>query len=571
MNKSASKMSSAALNGADVLLNQLANQGVDCMFASPIAVMAPIWEALARRSEGDGPRYFRCRHELLAVSLASGYYKATGRSQIVFLPSSLGVQNGAMGLHTAFQERIPMTILSPDTLSYGEDPDADPGPEWPSLLVDLVGPARNAEAVVKWTKRARTSSELVHELRRACFIAQSIPLGPTLLEIPTDLLMQTGHPDIPAWVAPAPLIATPAQIEEVAGILSGADNPLIITEHGGRTDNERAALVAIAEALSAPVFEFIIPAYHNFPRAHPLYGAGPVEAVLGDADAVLLVGCNAPWHPPQQALRSGSAVIQMEEDPFRPRAAYWGYPTTHAVAGSLAPNLQALASSLTGRTTPRPAKVAQWTKYGAAIRARGQEKAEEARAKAIDYVPAADLFSTLQDALPDDAICVDEIVAQVPQMIQFLYSSKPFTQFRGWGGGLGMSLGVALGAKLAQPQKTVVVIIGDGAWHYNPVPAALGFSQEYGLPLLIVLCNNEQYASQTWNVLRYYPESVAVRDHNFVGDVIAPTPNYAKIVEAYGGAGERVQRLDALAPALQRALQTVASGHTFLLDVMVRP
>jgi acetolactate synthase-1/2/3 large subunit len=564
-------MNSTPVNGADVLLHQLADQGVECMFASPIAVMAPLWEALARRSQEGLPRYFRCRHELLAVSLASGYYKATGRSQIVFLPSSLGVLNGAMGLHTALQERIPMTILSPDTLSYGEDPATDPGPEWPSLLVDLVGPARNAEAVVKWTKRARTPSEMVHELRRACFIAQSIPLGPTLLEIPVDLLMNAGHPELPTWVAPAPLLAAPAQFEEVARILIGAENPLIITEHGGRTEEERAALVAIAEALSAPVFEFMMPAYHNFPRSHPLCGAGPVEAVLGDADAVLLVGCNAPWHPPQQPLRTGCAVIQMEEDPFRPRAAYWGYPTTHAVAGSLAPNLQALANTLIGRTTPRPAKVAQWLNHGAAIRAQGQEKAEQARAEAKDFVPAADLFSALHDALPEDTICVDEIVAQVPQMIQFLYSSKPFTQFRGWGGGLGMGLGIALGAKLAQPQNMVVAIIGDGAWHYNPVPAALGFGQEYGLPLLIVLCNNEQYASQTWNVLHFYPESIAVREQNFVGDVIAPTPNYAKIVEAYGGAGERVQHLDALAPALERALQTVDSGHTFLLDVLVKP
>ena len=564
-------MNSPVGNGADVLLDQLADQGVDCMFASPIAVMAPLWEALARRNETEGPRYFRCRHELLAVSLASGYYKATGRSQVVFLPSSLGVQNGAMGLHTALQERIPMTILSPDTLSYGEDPATDPGREWPSLLVDLVGPARNAEAVVKWTKRARTPSELVHELRRACFFAQSIPLGPTLLEIPVDLLMIPGHPESPTWFAPAPLIEAPAQIEEVAVIMSNADNPLIITEHGGRSDEERAALVAIAEALSAPVFEFMMPAYHNFPRTHPLYGAGPVEAVLGDADAILLVGCNAPWHPPQQTLKTGCAVIQMEEDPLRPRAAYWGYPTTHAIGGSLAPNLQALASALAGRTTPQPAKVAQWGDYSAAIRARGQELAAQARDKAIDYVPAADLFSALHDALPEDAICVDEIVAQVPQLIQFLYKNKPFTQLRGWGGGLGMGLGIALGAKLAHPQKPVVAIVGDGAWHYNPVPAALGFAQEYGLPLLIVLCNNEQYASQTWNVVHFYPESVAVREHNFVGDIIAPTPDYCKIVEAYGGAGERVHCLNDLYPALERALEAIASGRTFLLDVIVKP
>ena len=72
-------------NGAEVLLEQLECQGVDCIFASPIAVMAPMWEALARRGNEMELRYFRCRHELLAVSLASGYYKATGRSQIVFL------------------------------------------------------------------------------------------------------------------------------------------------------------------------------------------------------------------------------------------------------------------------------------------------------------------------------------------------------------------------------------------------------------------------------------------------------------------------------------------------------
>jgi acetolactate synthase I/II/III large subunit len=185
-------------------LEQLESQGVNCIFASPIAVMAPIWEALARREDDLKLRYFRCRHELLAVSLASGYYKASGRSQIVFLPTSLGVQNGSMGLHTALQERTPMTVLSPDTLTYGEDPAADPGPEWPSLLVDLVGPARNAEAVVKWTKRARTPSELVHELRRACHVAESGPPGPTLLEIPFDLLVGDGYGDIPTWVSPHP-------------------------------------------------------------------------------------------------------------------------------------------------------------------------------------------------------------------------------------------------------------------------------------------------------------------------------------------------------------------------------
>jgi acetolactate synthase I/II/III large subunit len=561
----------SAKNGAEVLLQQLESQGVECIFASPIAVMAPVWEALARRGSDMTLRYFRCRHELLAVSLASGYYKSTGRSQIVFLPTSLGVQNGSMGLGTALQERTPMTVLSPDTLSYGEDPNADPGAEWPSLLTDHPGPARNGETVVKWSKRARTPSELVHELRRAHFIAESGPPGPTLLEIPFELLIGDGYPDVPAWVPPAPVAATSEHIDRAAQVLADAANPVIITEHGGRTDDDRGALISIAEALSAPVFEFWIPAYHNFPRSHPLYGAGPVEAVLGDADAVLLAGCNGPWHPPHTALRPGCEVVHVEQDPLRPRAAYWGYATTHTVPGNLSINLAALATNLQARSAARPEAIERWARYTQGVRAKGIEEAHQSSAQATDFVPAAELFGALHDALPDDAICVDEIIAQVPQMIQFLYQRKPLSQYRGFAGGLGTGLGTALGVKLARPQQVVVCILGDGAWHYNPAPAALGFAQEYGVPLLIVLCNNRAYASQIFNVLKYYPDGAAVREDNFVGNVIQPTPDYVKQAEAYGGAGERVQKSDELRPALQRALEAVSSGQTFLLDVIVNP
>ncbi|MBB5167611.1 thiamine pyrophosphate-dependent acetolactate synthase large subunit-like protein [Mycobacterium sp. AZCC_0083] len=117
----------------------------------------------------------------------------------------------------------------------------------------------------------------------------------------------------------------------------------------------------------------------------------------------------------------------------------------------------------------------------------------------------------------------------------------------------------------------VVNIIGDGAWHYSPTPAALGFSQEYGVPLLIVLCNNRQYASQTWNVLKYFPDGAAVTTQNIAGDLIEPAPDYVKQAEAYGGRGQRVQTLSELTPALQRAVDVVASGRTFLLDVAVNP
>jgi acetolactate synthase-1/2/3 large subunit len=156
-------------------------------------------------------------------------------------------------------------------------------------------------------------------------------------------------------------------------------------------------------------------------------------------------------------------------------------------------------------------------------------------------------------------------------MIQFLFESKPIEQYRGWVGALGTGLGTALGAKLARPERTVVCILGDGALHYNPVPAAFGFAQEHGVPILVVVCDNRQYASQTWNVQKYFPEGTAVRTGQFIGNVIAPTPDYARLVEAYGGAGERVARPAELGPAIDRALAALAAGRSALLDVLVEP
>ena len=117
----------------------------------------------------------------------------------------------------------------------------------------------------------------------------------------------------------------------------------------------------------------------------------------------------------------------------------------------------------------------------------------------------------------------------------------------------------------------MVAVLGDGALHYNPVPAAFGFAQEHALPILAVVCDNRGYFSQTWNVLKYFPDGAAVRTGQFFGNVITPTPDYAKLVEAYGGAGERVTTAVDLDSAIQRALATLAAGRPSLLDVFVEP
>jgi acetolactate synthase-1/2/3 large subunit len=564
---------SDTLNGAEAILEFLKIQGTDFIFCSPIAVWAPLWEALAKRQERgepDSPRYVNCRHEMLAVGLASGFYKSTGRPQVVLLPTGLGVLHGSMAIRSALQERIPMVILSPDTVTYGTEPALDPGMEWPSLLVDLAGPVRDAEVCVKWAKEVKTAGDLVADLRRACYFAETVPRGPTLLGIPFEILMSpvpfARQPKLTAY----PVVAPPEQLGLVAEILAQSNNPVIITEHAGHTSEDVGTLVKLAELIAAPVFEFWMPSFENFPRAHPLHGSGPVEAVLPEADCVVVAGANAPWHPPLIELKEGCKVIVFEEDPLRPRAPYWGYRTDYCIAGDVGMNLSQLYSQVKERLTSTPTGRAEyWNQYN---RRNSEQARQQAAATGTEgVVPAAALFEVLQQTLPTGSAIVDEIVAQTGIMVQTLFQSKSFKQYRGWAGALGTGLPTALGVKLAEPDNVVVCVIGDGAFSYNPIPACFGLAQQYKLPILIVICNNQGYTSQAWNVQKYFPEGAAVRTDNYYGRVIEPTPDYWKLAAAFGGYGERVGASEALAPAVRRALAAITGGQFAVLDVLVTP
>jgi acetolactate synthase-1/2/3 large subunit len=186
-------------------------------------------------------------------------------------------------------------------------------------------------------------------------------------------------------------------------------------------------------------------------------------------------------------------------------------------------------------------------------------------------VPAAALFQALQQTLPAETAVIDEIVAQTPFMLQTLFQAKPFKHYRGWAGALGTGIPTALGVKLAAPNNVVVCVIGDGAFSYNPAQACFGLAQQYRLPVLIVICNNQGYASQAWNIEKYFPQGAAVRTQNFYGKVIEPTPDYWKLAAAFDGYGERVRAPDTLPRAIQRALAAVADGHFAVLDVLVEP
>ncbi len=567
-------MTETTVNGAEALLELFRTQGADYIFCSPIAAWAPLWEALAKRkatSNVETPQYLNCRHEILAVGLAAGYYKATGRTQAVLLPTGLGVLHGAMALRSAYHEHIPMVIVSPDTLTHGAVPELDPGPEWPTLLVDLAGPVRNSETVTKWAKEVKTGTDLAADIRRAWYFAESVPRGPTLVGVPFDILMnhiaapQAAKTKAPAVVAPLDSLC------EVAMLLKQSRAPLIVTEHAARTTEDQTALVSIAECIGAPVFEYWMPLYANFPRAHALYATDPIEMHLKDADCILIAGAHGPWHPQETPLPEGCKVIQMEEDPLRPRAPYWNFRTDCCIAGDIGSNLRQLATLLQAEPgEPEVAsRIQHWQAHNAANNAAAAEERETARSG--ERIHAAHLFDVLHGLLPNRSVIVDEIIAQVPAMIRHLFRERDFSHIRGWAGALGTGLPTALGVKLARPNDVVVCVIGDGAFNYNPVPACLGLAQQYRVPVLVIICNNQGYVSQEWNLYKHFPSGFALRDNNPYGRVIEPTPDYAALTPAFGGHGECVSEPAQLEPAISRAISAVQGGQLALLDVRLEP
>jgi acetolactate synthase-1/2/3 large subunit len=564
----------ATVTGAEALLELFREQGTDYIFCSPIAAWAPLWEALAKRKATtniETPQYLNCRHEILAVGLASGYYKATGRSQAVLLPTGLGVLHGAMALRSAYHEHIPMVIVSPDTLTHGAVPTLDPGPEWPTLLVDLAGPVRNGETVTKWAKEVKTATDLVPDLRRAWYFAESVPRGPTLLSVPFDLLMtQMAAPQGHKTKAP-PVVAPTESLRDIADVLLRSKAPLIVTEHAARTPEDRTALVSLAEFLGAPLFEYWMPMYRNVPRAHPLYATDPIEPHLKDADCILVIGAHGPWHPQETPLPDSCTVIHIEEDPLRPRAPYWSFRTDWCVAGDISRNLAQLSSLL--RAQPRPAgaadRTARWQAHNASSNAAAAQERETARSG--DRIHATLLFDTLHHLLPDKSVIVDEIIAQVPAMIRHLFRDRDIDHIRGWAGALGTGLSTALGVKLARPHDVVACVIGDGAFNYNPVAACLGLAQQYRVPVLVIICNNQGYVSQEWNLYKYFPSGYALRENNPYGRVIEPTPDYAALAPAFGAHGECVSKPAQLQPALRRGIEAVQQGRLALLDVRLEP
>ena len=567
------------LDGGEAIAQALRDLGIDYVFSSPGSEWAPVWEAFARQTvvKTAGPVFLNTSHEMLAVDLAIGYTLITGRMQAVLLHAGSGLLHGAMGIGSALAAAIPMVVISGECISYGDDDSYDPGAQWYAYLGVVGGAQRLMEPLVKWANQAASPATLHAMVIRTGEIAQRSPTGPAYLCVPVESLVHAWTPPKKQrLVAPTPKTLAPAtDVAKVAKLLLKATNPVITTESGGRDRESYDRLIELSELLAIPVVESTVATVSNFPKDHPLHQGFDIKPLLADADLVLVVRNRVPWYPPK-ARPENATVVVIDEMPFKSHMVYQNYQADLFLEGDVPATLGGVIDAVREAvreskrsSRPRAAAIkARNAKWAAAHkRTEASDRAEVARARKNAGIHPINLCATLGEVLPRDTIYVDETTSHRGLIHRFVRHHGPWSFIR-TPSGLGQSLGMSLGVKLSSPKRPVVVLVGDGAFHYNPVIPCLGFSQRAGLPILIVVFNNKGYRSMGNNQRNDYPDGEGARHNLLYGSMIS-VADYEQLAKPFGGVGIRVEDPAKLNSALREGWAAVKNGKTAIINVVL--
>jgi len=563
--------------GGKFLVELFQNYGVEYIFCSPGSEWVPVWEELSSRyARGDkGVKYINCRHESLAVAMAMGYRRWTGKLPVVLLHAGVGPLQAAIAIRTAYIRQIPMVICSAEDADHGESDAVKPGgPHWISNLSDIGGPAAMVRPYVKWSNTVASKSTLIDSVYRACHIAQAHPQGPVFLAFTREVLFEPlSEPKVPTLSSVAGLPqASSGELEEVANLLIHSRKPIIVTEHAGKSTGAVDKLTELSELLAIPVFECRIPVVGNFPKNHPMHMGHELTDEFRDADTVFVLGATVPWYPPSSFPGKNTKVICLDETPMNERLPFWGLKSDLLLTADISQSLSSLIDMIRTKidaTGPTGSDYRQRFEQvkNSHNKMMGQLTEQAMAEKNKKPLSARWFFHTIGKTMPVESIIVDETISHSPLLRKYL--AEPDSYVRGSCGGLGMGLGEAAGAKVASGNRPVIFIVGDGTFNYNPVSGGLGVLQEYNLSVLTIILNNAGYLAMSYGYHRHFPEGWAAGHKKYLGVNIEPPPDYVKLAEAFGAYGEKIEEPEDLEPALNRAFEELARGRSVLLDVIV--
>jgi benzoylformate decarboxylase len=511
-------------------LNLLRSFGIDTIFGNPGSTELPMFRAFP-----NDFRYILGLQESVVVAMADGYAQRTRNAAFVNLHSAAGVGHALGNIFTAFRNATPLIITA--------------GQQARSILpFDPFLFAQQAvefpKPYVKWANEPARAADVPQALARAYHIAMQPPRGPVFLSIPVDDWDQIAAPVAERQVSRA-LRPDLQALREIVDALDRAARPVFVA--GPEIDRDQAwdEIVALAERHQARVWTSPHAARASFPQNHRLFAgflpparAGIRQALAGH-DLILVLGAPVfTYHVEGEGphLPDDATLFQITEDPV---AASWS-PVGNTVVASVRLALR----DLLDRSKPPKRKAP-------ALRA------ERPVLPATDPMTAEFVMQTLAAERPADSIIVEEAPTARQPMQAYLPLDRPDSFYTMASGGLGFSLGAAIGIALAEREKRIIALIGDGSAMY--AIQGLWSAAQNRLPIIFIILNNKRYAALE-----------EFKDHFQMDRVVGtqlPDIDFVTIAKGQGVSGRRVEHAKDLAPAIRNALKH--DQGPVLLDVAI--
>ncbi len=548
--------------GKQILMETLRAEGVKYIFGNPGTTEGPLLDSLLDYPDIE---YILALHESVAVTMADAHAQLTGQVAFANVHVGPGLGNALGSLYNAWEGGTPLVLTA------GQQDNRMRLRE-PLLGHDLVA---MAAPLTKWSVEANNADELAHLLNRAFKVARETPSGPVFVSLPINVMEEeTAHgPMTPAHIF-SRTAPDPAGLEEAAQLLLNAKHPLIFCGDKVARCGAVEALVALAETLGANVYNQTLPARVNFPTGHALYrdrGANDqasLRAMSGDADAVLLVGgefFEETWYADTSPFPEDAVLIQIEPSP---RNMARNYPVHCGLLGDPLLALQALHAALeAGASAAFKSAAAARREQAVALKTEEMEKMKARAAQTWDASPMAvpRLMAELREALPPDIAISGEAITATADLTRTIHFAGPGDYLASRGGGIGQAMPSAIGMKLAQPERPVLAITGDGSSLYTI--QALWSAAHHKIPVVFLILNNRVYRILKLNMNRYrsiwgiggeraYPHM----------DLTDPGMDFVALAAGFGMEGRKVTRPEEVGPAVREAF---ASGQPWLLDVVV--
>jgi acetolactate synthase-1/2/3 large subunit len=409
---------------------------------------------------------------------------------------------------------------------------------------------------MKWDYELRHAEQVETVLDRGLALAKTEPQGPVYVTLPREILAsdfsKVNFSEKATQVAASPAAPDPDTLEEAARLLGSAEKPLLITANAGRTVESSRALAQLVETFAIPVIHYR-PRHLALSSEHPMQCGWDPNALLKEADVVLVVDCDVPWIPKEGGPLASAKIIHIGPDPLFARYPLRGFRADIALTGGVTATLAALCER-TQKHAASPAKIEDRRK---AVTQHSTEVRRKQRGGFDPMPPSITgkwLSACMNRLLDRDTILVNEY----PTVLEEMTIEEPGRYFgNASAGGLGWGLGASLGAKLASPDKTVICALGDGAYMFGNPTAGHYVSEAMRLPVLFIIANNARWAAVHRSTLSTYPKGHASGMKQPPFATLEPSPRFEHVIQASGGHGERVEKPADLMPALERALKVV--------------